>query len=326
MICASSSVPDPQLRPSVYAVLRRFLLVGLFVIGPFTRGTTMQLVLATVFCIIYQLVQQGVNPYRNNADAFLAMACSFSLTILFITLIFYKFANLTDVRDLQAQMSYEQREDYIIPTALLTLILIVSVMSSLVISGLLMVLQVLEQRRQAFKQRRLRYVKTHEAVIVSEILDEEFDQLPGLSASKCYHLFLSHAWPLGQDVCKLIKQRLKEILPSASVFLDVDDLETGSGTKEVDHSRCVLVFALPVYFQKYNCAKEVRTTLPKPNLALQLRVAWCLPSQTLALPAIPPTALTYCGASCLLAAPSSCDAQQAHRHLPAGLREPWHVH
>ena len=48
--------------------------------------------------------------------------------------------------------------------------------------------------------------------------------------------------------CKLIKQRCREIFPSMHVFLDVEDLASGSGTKEVDHSRCILVFAMPVYF------------------------------------------------------------------------------
>eukprot|EP00966_Prymnesium_polylepis_P221107 5114586-Prymnesium_polylepis.1 len=28
---------------------------------------------------------------------------------------------------------------------------------------------------------------------------EEFAHLPGLEPSPCFHLFLSHAWPLGQD-------------------------------------------------------------------------------------------------------------------------------
>jgi hypothetical protein len=61
----------------------------------------------------------------------------------------------------------------------------------------------------------------------------------------------------GQDVCKLLKQRCREICPSMHVFLDVEDLASGSGTKEVDHSRCIVVFAMPVYFEKINCVKEL---------------------------------------------------------------------
>eukprot|EP00966_Prymnesium_polylepis_P242101 5598957-Prymnesium_polylepis.1 len=47
---------------------------------------------------------------------------------------------------------------------------------------------------------------------------------------------VADAWPLGQDVCKIIKQRCREICPTVKVFLDVEDMSSGSGTKEVDHS------------------------------------------------------------------------------------------
>ena len=47
----------------------------------------------------------------------------------------------------------------------------------------------------------------------------------------------------------------------AGTFLDVDDLVTGGGTKEVDHSRCVLIFAMPVYFEKIDCVKEMTRTI-----------------------------------------------------------------
>mmetsp|Transcript_20685 Transcript_20685/g.61519 ORF Transcript_20685/g.61519 Transcript_20685/m.61519 type:complete len:631 (+) Transcript_20685:2-1894(+) len=108
--------------------------------------------------------------------------------------------------------------------------------------------------------RRLRY-RGGRFVELPPVAQEEFAHLPGLEASPCFHLFLSHAWPLGQDVCKLIKQRCREICPSLHVFLDVEDLLTGGGTKEVDHSRCILVFAMPVYFEKINCVKELTRTI-----------------------------------------------------------------
>eukprot|EP00966_Prymnesium_polylepis_P175219 4054713-Prymnesium_polylepis.2 len=110
--------------------------------------------------------------------------------------------------------------------------------------------------RMQKKLRRLRY-RGGGFVELSSVTTQEFKHLPGLEPSPCFHLFLSHAWPLGQDVCKLIKQRCREICPSLRVFLDVEDLTTGSGTKEVDHSRCILVFAMPVYFERINCVKEL---------------------------------------------------------------------
>jgi len=110
--------------------------------------------------------------------------------------------------------------------------------------------------QQQRKLRRLRY-RGGGFIELLPVAAEEFAHLPGLEPSPCFHLFLSHAWPLGQDVCKLIKLRCREICPSLHVFLDVEDLAKGSGTKEVDHSRCVLVFAMPVYFEKINCVKEL---------------------------------------------------------------------
>ena len=41
------------------------------------------------------------------------------------------------------------------------------------------------------------------------------------------------------------------------VFLDVDDLKSGSGTAEVDKSSCILVFCTTSYFEKYNSLKEL---------------------------------------------------------------------
>ena len=41
---------------------RRLLLVGVLVIVPFERGSIMQLVLATVICIVYLLIQTLVSP------------------------------------------------------------------------------------------------------------------------------------------------------------------------------------------------------------------------------------------------------------------------
>ena len=110
--------------------------------------------------------------------------------------------------------------------------------------------------RQQKKLRRLRH-RGGDFVEMQPVTESEFAHLPGLEPSSCFHLFLSHAWPLGQDVCKLIKQRCREICPSLHVFLDVEDLTSGSGTKEVDHSRSIVLFAMPDYFEKINCVKEM---------------------------------------------------------------------
>jgi|EP00966_Prymnesium_polylepis_P200777 hypothetical protein len=87
----------------------------------------------------------------------------------------------------------------------------------------------------------------------------------------CPSRFATDAWPLGQDVCKLIKQRCREICPSLIVFLDVEDLTSGYGAESVDSSQCILVFAMPVYFEKINCVRElVRAIVREKPIALLL--------------------------------------------------------
>jgi len=56
---------------------------------------------------------------------------------------------------------------------------------------------------------------------------------------------------------RIVKERLAEALPSCRTFLDVDDLISGSGTAEVDKSRCILVFCTSLYFEKKNSLKEL---------------------------------------------------------------------
>ena len=82
--------------------------------------------------------------------------------------------------------------------------------------------------RSQSKLRRLRY-RGGRFVELPPVTEKEFAHLPGLEPSPCFHLFLSYAWPLGQDVCRLIKQRCREICPSLIVFLDVEDLVSGGG-------------------------------------------------------------------------------------------------
>jgi hypothetical protein len=42
---------------------RRLVLVGFLVVGPFERGSMMQLTTATVICIIYFAIQLLASPY-----------------------------------------------------------------------------------------------------------------------------------------------------------------------------------------------------------------------------------------------------------------------
>ena len=84
-----------------------------------------------------QMVQLQASPYKNQSDDYLAVASSFSLLMVFFCSIIYKYASLTASEDLQAKMSMEQSEDYIVDNTALTAVLMASVFGSLVFSGIL---------------------------------------------------------------------------------------------------------------------------------------------------------------------------------------------
>lgn len=76
---------------------RRFLLVGLFVVVPYRRGSMMQLALATIVCWVYLIVQLVAMPYRTLSDNYLALACSTCLAMLFLGCMLFKFAALIEM-------------------------------------------------------------------------------------------------------------------------------------------------------------------------------------------------------------------------------------
>ena len=61
---------------------RRLWLVGVMMLVE--RGTVTQLVMGTMFSLVYQLVQMQANPYLDQGDDFLANAASFSLSVVFL--------------------------------------------------------------------------------------------------------------------------------------------------------------------------------------------------------------------------------------------------
>ena len=79
-----------------------------------------------------------------------------------------------------------------------------------------------------------------------------------------YHLFLSHVWGTGQDQMRIIKARLREMLPDVSVFLDVDDLEEiGALETYVQQTGVMMLFLSKGYFLSRNCLREARQTVEK---------------------------------------------------------------
>ena len=225
-------------------MLRKFLLVGIMVV--IEPGTVTQLVLGTIISAVYLMIQLQAHPYKNKSDDYLAAASSFSMTMVFLCSIVYKYASLTDTQDVQAKMSSEQKADFLVPSFLISVILIASVFGSIIFAALILIVQAITEIRAQAKLRRIKYVASKKWVHCVDLKDPQ-----------AFHLFLSHAWPAAQDRMRIVKARFAEALPSARVFLDVDDLKSGSGTAEVDKSECILVFCTSQYFEKKNSLKEL---------------------------------------------------------------------
>jgi hypothetical protein len=68
------------------------------------------------------------------------------------------------------------------------------------------------------------------------------------------------AWPLCQDVCKLIKSSAAARSARACASSSTSKTSRPArAPRRSDHSRCILVFAMPVNFEDINCVKELTT-------------------------------------------------------------------
>ena len=178
-----------DLKPYFYwwelaEMLRRFVLVGLLsVVAP---GTVLQLVIGNLFCIAYLIVQVQANPFRNSSDDYMAVVCSAALAICFMLCLVFKFSNLTELDDINEQMSSEQRRVYAPREVLLAFIMIATLLATLATSIAIGYVNVrmerfrLRQEDLASRARRLRYVRTSLSV-----------PAPPLPAEMRYHVFLS---------------------------------------------------------------------------------------------------------------------------------------
>ena len=218
---------------------RRFLLVGLFIVWPFQQGQMMQLGFATLVAMAYLMIQTQAAPYRSPLDNALALGCSFSLCILLICCVFYKWTSLTELEEFQARMSIEQRGDYGLASIALTCFFIVCTFGALVVTTLLLAAGL--GREVLRTPRRLLYLQGSEEVPppLTFVRNDErlMDMLyrgniyrrdpagcivlpefpPGAGP---FHVFLSHNWKHGQEKMRIVKSELREMVPGISVFLE----------------------------------------------------------------------------------------------------------
>jgi len=161
---------------------------------------------------------------------------------------------------------------YIVNQATLTIIMILSILGTLILSFILFLVQfIIEGRRLrrealASKARRLRSKINHKEVVAPELPSPST-----LTAATFFHVFLSHVWGTGQDQMRIVKQRLLEMIPNLSCFLDVDDLEEiGDLEGYIDRTSTILIYCSRGYFTSKNCMRELvsSTVKQKPIIAL----------------------------------------------------------
>ena len=234
-------------------MLRRLLLVGIFVL--FRRGSITQLFVATIFTAFYALVQVQANPYNDMYSNFLATCSSFLLLGTFLSCIIMETGSWTELPLVQALMTPEQRDDLSVPAASLTVAMMLCCFGSLFLLVWVTGLRLHDEREKHLNELEsltgnglLRDKETGKRVALPPIVDD-----------KKYDFFLSHAWAHGgQDVMRVLKQRLLSMLPGVEIFLDVDDLEdVGKIPEMICCSRLMVVFCTEQYFNSRSCIREL---------------------------------------------------------------------
>jgi len=152
-------------------MLRRFLLVGY--LSNFARGSITQISLATLFCIVYLVIQLQAMPFQRSADGYLAMACTAGLAILFISGIVFKIEFLTDTEEVANMLTPRLKEIFVIPVDMLTFATMGAAIVSLVFTAALVAQESAaeEQRKKkeerSARARRLRFSDNADELIAS---------------------------------------------------------------------------------------------------------------------------------------------------------------
>ena len=81
----------------LFEMMRRFLLVGVAVIVQ--QGSLIQSILAVLISLLYLVIQLQMGPYIHLSDDFVALASSFSLTVLFLCCLILKISALTELQE-----------------------------------------------------------------------------------------------------------------------------------------------------------------------------------------------------------------------------------
>ena len=254
-------------------MIRRLVLLGFMsIIEP---GSVWQLTIAATFSLIYSVIQLQANPFKELTNGYMAVCVSACLTMALLCCLVFKFNNLTELPDIKSKMSFQQQAAYDPQETGLVLLMLTAIFFTLATGIVITYISILAERQRLKMEdlkssaRRLRYVSTNLSVPAPPLSGQEED------GPRHFHLFLSHVWGTGQDQMRIVKQRLLEMIPDLSVFLDVDDLEDISNLQgyiavhhAVHRSECV---ECPVHHSSHSTVRASGiSSARRPSLSTAL--------------------------------------------------------
>ena len=229
---------------------RRLVLTGWVALVP-EQKDFYRIVIAVLVSLAMLLLTLTLHPYRHSENQLLAVGSQFMLVVLFVGAGYIKaFEDTVDevtslgtdgVAFASSIYGFSSTESIVLMLLLFVLIMLIMFVAILV--------------HHCVKAG-------HVTTIRSRATAKE--PLLTLSTGQKFHLFNSHIWSTGQDATATIKRQLQRLMPTISVFLDVDDLkDIGSLERYIDESAVIMFFLSKGYFLSRNCLREVVATIEK---------------------------------------------------------------
>jgi len=231
-----------------------------------------------LICIAHALLLAMTPPYKQASTAFTAIATSVLLQFTLLVALLVMMYDTLPTALTKGFFGF----DSVLPLALI--IFAFNVLVVAVACGLFLYQLGIESRLQSI--HRLRLLDTKAAATLrtlpslaqlmlelhpnSEHLQPDPHGKDPRPHAGPFHVFLSHNWKHGQSEMRIIKTRLREMLPNASVFLDVDNHGAGKDFPHIDVSDAVLCYLSELWFTNAPCLREVVRAMirKKPLIAL----------------------------------------------------------
>jgi hypothetical protein len=231
-------------------ILHKLLLTSFILLVDSDGGSSKlaRLLIGSLASVLFLTLTAMTRPYQRRADDALAATAQLMLSMNFISGIAIKICSSTD----EGGAGWGECADIVGWESATQATLFMVVISATMLG--LTLLMIGWQMATAPRKKLLRVRATKLA-----------PQLV-LSRHHTWHCFLSHIWSSGQDQVAVIKRQLQLLLPSLSIFLDVDDLaDIGELESYISQSAVVLLFLSRGYFQVLYRTTFLRAPIMSPT-------------------------------------------------------------